>query len=86
MVVYGYGGAQPEHLWSCPGVLDPFLSGVILVGFVFIVAGLPSGSVPSSCHWDFNNATSLDWVTLNTFSSNVGFKATKSFITSRMAS
>jgi uncharacterized membrane protein len=40
MVIYGCGGAQAEHLWSFPGVLDPFLSGVILVSFVFIVAGL----------------------------------------------
>jgi uncharacterized membrane protein len=40
LMVYGYGGAQPEQLWRVPVVLDPAFGAVIMIGFILIVAGL----------------------------------------------
>jgi uncharacterized membrane protein len=40
VMIYGYGGAQPELLWSVPVALDPLFGAIILIAFIFIVAGL----------------------------------------------
>jgi uncharacterized membrane protein len=39
-LVYAYAGTSPEPLWRLPVALDPLFGVVILVAFIFFVAGL----------------------------------------------
>ncbi len=39
-LVHAYINTQPEVLWQLPVALDPLFSVIILIGFIFIVAGL----------------------------------------------
>lgn len=39
-MIHAYTNTQPEQLWSVPVILDPLFGVVILLAFIFLVAGL----------------------------------------------
>lgn len=39
-LVFAFAHTQPEVLWSLPVALDPLIGLIILIGFIFLVAGL----------------------------------------------